>query len=145
MKKNDYLANILLAALVALTALGFALAKLFYPMVVLPAWNIPNLVILCTAALVAAESLAPGRKSVWWLSALLAAVSFGLLPAAAGVTAWAQSWKLLLAGGLVFLGCSGLLRSAVDRLSSGPAGRLAPVSVGLTICLLGQIFSGMFL
>ena len=52
MRKNDYLVNILLAAVLALTVLGFLLARTLFPTVVLPAWNIPNLVIVCTAALV---------------------------------------------------------------------------------------------
>ena len=145
MRKNDYLVNILLAAVLALTVLGFLLARTLFPTVVLPAWNIPNLVIVCTAALVAAAYLNPGARYSWWLSALLAGVTITVLPAAAGVVESGMLWKLAVAGTLTYLGCERMLHSVLDRLSSGPAGRLAPLSAGLTLCLLGQIFSGMFL
>ena len=145
MRKNDYLANILLAAVLALTVLGFLLARTLFPTVVLPAWNIPNLIIVCMAALVAAAYLNPGARYSWWLSALLAGVTVTALPAVAGLVETAMLWKLAVAGTLVYLGCERIFCSVTDRLSSGPAGKLAILSAGLTMCLLGQIFSGMFL
>ena len=145
MKKNDYLVNILLAVILALVVLGFLITKLILPMAALPAWNIPHLIILSVLALVAAEYLHPGAGYSWILADLLGGLTLALLPFAAGMIPPDRVVKLLIAGILVFLGCERMFRSVMDRLSSGPAGKLAPVSAGLTMCLLGQIFSGIFL
>ena len=145
MRKNEYLVNILLAGLTALAVLGTIIARIVCPSVVLPGWNIPNLIILCVAALVAGEYLNPKAEYCWIQSALLAGLTLALFPFITGVVAAEQIWKLLAAGILVYLGCERMFHYIVDRLASGPAGKLAPLSAGLTMCLMGQIFSGMFL
>lgn len=145
MRKNPYLINILLAVLMTAVVVGILIARLILPMVILPAWNIPNLIILCVLALVAGEYLGSEDWGSWILSALLAGLTLALLPFAAGLVSAEGFWKLLLCGILVFMGCERMFVSIMDRLHSGPAGKLAPVSAGLTMCLLGQIFCGIFL
>ena len=81
----------------------------------------------------------------WPLSALLAGITLALIPYAAGLISPARLWKLLVSGILVYLCCERMFHSILNRLSSGPAGKLAPVSAGFTMCLLGQILSGIFL
>ena len=145
MRKNPYLINILLALLMTAAVLGILIARLVLPMVILPAWNIPNLIILCVLALVIGEYLGSEARGCWVLSALLAGLTIALLPFAAGLIPAGDALKLLVSGILVFMGCERMFTSIMDRLHSGPAGKLAPVSAGLTMCLMGQIFCGMFL
>ena len=145
MRKNPYLINILLAGILAAVSLGFLIARLVLPMVVLPAWNLPNLIILCVLALVADAYLAEGDQGCWAVKAVLAGITIALLPVAAGLVQASEIWTLLIAGILVFLGCERMFHSILDRLSSGPAGKLAPVSAGLTMCLMGQIFCAIFI
>ena len=145
MRKNPYLINILLAGILAAISLGFLIARLVLPMVVLPAWNLPNLIILCMLALVADAYLSENVQGCWVLKGILAGITIALLPVAAGLIPASEGWTLLIAGTLVFMGCERMFHFAVDRLRSGPAGKLAPLSAGLTMCLMGQIFCGMVL
>ena len=145
MRKNEYLVNILLGAVMAVVMLWCMVAKLIWPVAVMPARNIPNLMIACTIALVLAQYLNPGAAYNWLCAAFLAGLTLGLFPFVAGVAEVEEIWKLVLVGGLVFLGCERMFHSVMDRLSSGPAGKLAPLSVGLVMVVMSQIFAGMIL
>ena len=145
MRKNAYLVNILLAVFTAAVVLGTMIARAILPTVVVPGWNIPNLVILSVAALVAAEYLNPGAQYCWILSGLLGGLTIALFPFITGIVDAELTWKLILGGLLTYVACERCFQSILDRLSSGPAKKLAPLSVGLTMCLVGQIFSGIFL
>ena len=143
MRKNDYLVNILLGAVISLVMVGTLIVRVIWPVAIVPARNIPNLIIGSVAALVLAQYLNPKAEYNWFCAALLAGVTIGLIPFVAGVADVEEIWKLVLVGALVFLGCERMFHSAMDRLVSGPSGKLAPLSVGLVMCFLGQIFAGM--
>ena len=145
MRKNEYLVNILLGAVMGIVMVSFLVARLIWPVAILPARNIPNLMIASTIALVLAWYLNPGASCNWLCSALLAGLTICLFPFVAGVAEVEEVWKLVLIGGLVFLGCERMFHSMMDRLSSGPAGKLAPLSVGLVMVVMSQIFAGMIL
>ena len=84
-----------------------------------------------------------GRLDV--LTALLAAITFGLLPYVAGFATLHQTWKLALIGGVVFALVTWLFTEMQERLSSGPAAKLAPVFSALGLYLAFQCFSGILL
>ena len=145
MRKNEYLVNILLAVIMALMMVGFLVARTVYPILLLPARSIPNLIIACVMALVAAEYLNPGAKYNWFCSAILAGLTLGLFPFVAGIAEVEEIWLLVLTGTASFLFTERMFTSILDRIASGPRARLAPLSAGLVICLIGQIFAGMIL
>ena len=145
MKKNDYLVNILLAVVMTAVMLVCVIARAFAPATILPARNLPNLMIACVLALVAAQYLNPGARYNWFAAGILGGVTLGLFPFVAGVAEIEEIWLLVLMGTLVFMGTERIFHSAMDRLASGPAGKLAPLSVGIVLCMVSQIFAAMIL
>lgn len=143
MKKSPYFCNILLAAVVGTAMLILMLCSSFQPAVVLPVLNIPNLLTLSVIALVLEDYLVPDSRRRRIPAGLLAAVTFGLLPWAAGVVPVQEVWKLTLVGGLLFSIADGLFRSMTEWLRSGPAGKPAAAVTGLVLILAGQCFAGI--
>lgn len=145
MKNKTYFLNCLLTLILGAVLAAAVLVRTFAPAVIIPALNIPNLVLLSLAALVADHYLAPGAKRCYGCIGLLSALAFGLLPWAACFTAGWEAVKLGLAGGIVFTACTWLYSSIQDRLSSGPASKLAPVLSALGLYLAAQCFAGIWL
>ena len=146
MRKNAYLGNILLAAVMAIAMLATVLCRVFAPAAVLPVLNIPNLLALCVIALVLEYYLAqPSQAPCLVCAALLAAAVFGLLPLAAGLVALRDIWLTALLGGVIYAAAKWLFESVAQRLSSGPAGKLAAAVTGMGMILAGQAFAGMLL
>ena len=146
MRKNAYLGNILLAAVTAIAMLVLVLFRTFAPFVVCPVLNIPNLLVLCVIALVLEYYLAPaGASSCRICGMLLAAVTFGALPMAAGVITVDTLWLVALLGGVVYGAAKWLFDSIAERLNSGPAGKAAALFTGVGMILAGQAFAGMIL
>lgn len=146
MRKNIYLGNILLAAVTAIAMLAAVLCKTFAPAAVLPVLNIPNLLALCVIALVLEHYLArPSKAPCLVCAALLAAATFALLPLAAGLVAMDGIFLTALLGGVIYAAAKWLFDSVAQRLSSGPAGKLAAAVTGIGMVLAGQAFAGMIL
>ncbi|MDD6200047.1 MAG: hypothetical protein PUB93_02125 [Firmicutes bacterium] len=145
MKQNTYLLNTLLAAIVGLVLLACVLIGTFLPGVILPELNIPAMTLLSLAALLLDYYLAPGAKRLYPWIFLFSAVTFGLLPLAAGMTAAAECWKPALAGGVVFTVVTWLFTSMVSRITSGTQAKAAPVLSALGIYLAVQGLVGIFL
>ena len=146
MRKNAYLGNILLAAVMAIAMLATVLCRVFAPAAVLPVLNIPNLLALCVIALVPEYYLAqPSEAPCLVCAALLAVAVFGLLPLAAGLVALRDIWLTALLGGVIYAAAKWLFESVAQRLSSGPAGKLAAAVTGMGLILAGQAFAGMLL
>ena len=145
MKKNEYLLNVLLAAVVSVIMLACIACRTFQPAVVLPALNIPNIIIASVIALVLNRYLNPGCRGCWPCAGVLAGITFGLFPFVAGTAEVEEIWKLVLAGGIAFTVTERIFTSSVDRMESSPAGKLAPLSIGLVLVLIGQVFAGMIL
>ena len=145
MKKQSGMLNILLCAVVALTMLVYMLCRTFQPAVVLPPLNIPNLLILSVLALILNAYIAPQAEYCWIQADILAAITFGILPWVAGeIPAW-QIWQLALAGGVIFAIAERIFSSLMQRIASGPKGKLAILATGLGLMLAGQCFAGMLL
>lgn len=144
MKKNTYLLNTLLAVLLTAALAVIVLIRTFQPAVNLPWLNVPNLVLLSLVALVLDHFLAPEAKRCYICVPVFSAVTFGLLPFAAGLVSVAQIWKLALVGGAVFTAVTWLFSSMTDRMSTGKTSKLAAIAGALGIYLAFQCFSGMF-
>ena len=140
MQKN-YTLNILLAAVVGLASLAALLCRVFLPAAILPVVSLP-----AVAALVLECYLTkPIPQRDWGVTGLLGALTFGLLPFGAGLTAGGEAVRLAVVGGTAFLVLTFLFTTLRERLVSGRAGRLAPLVTGGVLFLACQCFIGMVL
>ena len=141
---NRYFRNIALTGVVGLALAVCVVIRTMAPMAVLPALDIPNMVLLTLAALVLGHYCkASGKISV--PAVIFAGLTFGLLPLAAGFAAGMDAAKLGLVGCVVYAVTALLLDSIQDRLSSGPAAKAAPLFSAVGLYLAAQCFSGICL
>ena len=87
---------------------------------------------------------APGAKRCYICIPVFSALSFGLLGWAAGLVSPVDALILGIAGAVIFTALTWVFTSMVDRISSGPAAKAAPVvsAAGLYLaiqCLMGMI------
>lgn len=143
MKKQTYLLNTLLAAILGIVLLAAVLVRTFIPIVIIPPLDIPNMVLLSLAALLADHYLAPNAPRCYICIPLLSALTFGLLPWAACFVGLAAAAKLAVVGGAVFTAATWLFTSILDRISSGPARKAAPMVSALCLYLAFQGFAGL--
>ena len=145
MKKNTYTLNILLTGLLTLVLLAMILVRTLLPRIILPQATIPNLVLLSLVALVLDHYVAPGAKRCYICIPVFAAITFGLLPFAACFVGALEALKLAVVGAVVFTLVTWLYSTIQDRLSSGPAAKLAPIFSAMGLYLAFQAFAGMIL
>ena len=144
MNKKTYILNTLLAAALGLALLTCQLVRTFAPLVIIPALDVPNLVLLSLIVLVLDHYLAPKADRCYICIPVFAALTFGLLPWAAGFATGAEGLMLALLGGVAFTAITLLYTSIQDRISSGPAAKAAPVLSALGLYLACQVLMGMF-
>ena len=145
MKNKTYFLNTILAAVLGLILLGAVMVRTFLPLVIIPEWSIPSMVLVSLAALLAHHYIAPGAKRCYICIPVFAAVTFGLLPWAAGFSIPLEALTTGVLGGAVFTLTTLLYTSIQDRLSSGPAAKAAPVLSALGLYLAVQCFAGILL
>ena len=143
MKNKTYTLNTVLCAVLGAVLLTMVLLRAFAPNLILAVFDIPTLTAISLAALVLDLYLARGAKRCYICIPLFAALTFGILPLAAGLVAPANALGLALTGAAVFTLCTYAYTSIQDRLSSGPAARLAPFMSALGIWLAVQAFAGI--
>lgn len=145
MKNNTLFLNAILAVILGAVSLGACLVRVFAPVVILREPQIPELVLLSLLALLADHYRKPdtGRDYLWIF--VLAAVSFGILPWAAGFVSGMQILKLALCGGVVFTAVTWLFTSMQERMRSGSGCALTPVVCALCLYLAAQCFAGIIL
>ena len=143
MKKQTYLLNTLLAVVLGVALLVAVLVRTFAPAALIPGLDIPNMVLVSAAALLLEHYLTGGSKGGYLGVFLLSALAFGLLPLAAFFAQPLEAVKLAVAGGCVFTLTAWAFRSLQDRLSSGPAAKIAPVMGALGLYLASQCFAGL--
>lgn len=140
MEKKTYTLNTLLAVVLGLTLLVAVLVRTFAPRMILPHLDVPNMVFLSLATLLADHYLAPGAKRCYICIPVFSAVTFGLLPFAACFVGAGEALKLGLLGGLVFTATTWLFSSMTDRISTGPAAKAAPLVSAIGLYLAVQCF-----
>ena len=142
--KKTYVLNSILAGVVAAALLALVIARAICPVLVFPGLGIPNPVLLSLIALVLNHYVMKGSPRCYICIPVLSALTFGLLPWAAGFTTPMEALKLAVLGGVVFTATTWLYSSAQDRLSSGPAAKAAPVLAALGLYLAVQGLMGIF-
>lgn len=145
MRKNHCFRNIALTALLGIALAVCAVIRAFAPFAVLPRLDIPNMVLLSLGALVLDHYLAGGYQKITVFTPIGAALSFALLPWAAGAAYGTEVLKLGLVGAVTFTVTAWLFASLQDRLSSGPAAKAAPIFSALGLYLASQCMMGMIL
>jgi hypothetical protein len=143
MKDRAYFLNTALAAVTGVALLVCVIIRAFSPLWVLPRLDIPNMVLLSLVALLADHYFAAGSKRCWLCILPLAALTFGLLPFAAGFAAGCESLKLGLVGCAAFGATAWLFDSVRERLSSGPVAKAAPILSAFGLYLAAQCFAGI--
>lgn len=143
--KKTYVLNTLLAVVVFAAAAACVLVRAFAPNIILPSLNVPNMVLLSLVALVLDHYLAKGAERCWICVPVLSAVTFGLLPWAAGFAGAVEALILAVAGGIVFSVTTLLFTTMADRMASGPAKKLAPIVSAAALWLGAQCLTGIFL
>lgn len=140
--QEKYTLNTALAAVVGLGCLAAVLYRVFLSAAVLPAVGLPAAAACSLLALAAEAYLSKGvPRRNWGLTLLLGALTFGLLPWAAGT----EAVRFAVVGGAAFGALTFLFTSLRERLASGPSGRLAPLVTAGILFLACQCFAGMLL
>ena len=143
--QEKYTLNTALAAVVGLGCLAAVLYRVFLSAAVLPAVGLPAAAACSLLALAAEAYLSKGvPRRNWGLTLLLGALTFGLLPWAAGLTAGTEAVRFAVVGGAAFGALTFLFTSLRERLASGPAGGGAPgappgLFLRACLCLAGWL------
>ena len=145
MKNRNYTSNVALRVVLGVFLLICVLIRTFNPMAVLPKLDVPTVVALSLVALLAAHYLSKANEACDVISLVLAALSFGLLPYVSGFATVEAALKLALVGAIVFFVAAWLFDEMMERLSSGPAAKAAPVLSALGRSLAAQCFAGIIL
>ena len=145
MKKNTYILNTLLALVVCAALLIAVIVRTVSPAVIIPVWNIPNLVLISLLTLLLDHYISPNTKRCYICIPVFAAITFSLLTWVSGFIAGTDVWKIALVGSIVFTATTWLFTSIQDRLSSGPAAKAAPILSAFALYLAVQGFMNIFL
>ena len=143
MKNKTYTLSTVLTAVLAAVLAVMVILRAVSPQLILMQFDIVSITGICLIALVLDHYVAPGAKRCWICIPVFAALSFGILPVAAGMVALKGALGLALSGCVIFTLCTFVFTSILDRLSSGPAARLAPVMSALCIWLAVQAFANI--
>ena len=140
---KKYTLNTLLPVVLGAYLLGTVIVRTFWPRMILPVLDIPMLAAISLVTLLLDHYLAPGAERCYICIPVFAAVTFGLMGFAALLGLMAAA-ELALKGTIVFTAATWLFTSMVNRMSTGPAAKAAPVISALGLYLAVQCFMGMF-
>ena len=143
MKERTYYLNAILAAVLGVALIICVLVRTFLPNMILPRLDIPTMVLISLVALLLEHYLVPGGKRCYICIPVFSALTFGLLPYCGAFVTAGEAVKLGILGCVVFTAVTWLFTSMADRLSTGPAAKLAPVVSALGLYLASQCFMGL--
>ena len=143
MKNKTYTLNTVLTAVLAAVLAVMVVLRAMSPQLILMQFDIVSITGISLIALVLDHYLAKGAKRCYICIPVFAALSFGILPFAAGMVALKYVLGLAASGAVIFTLCTFAFTSIQDRLSSGPAARLAPIMSAFGIWLAVQAFAGI--
>ena len=143
MKNKTYTLSAVLSVVLGAVLLAMVIVRAYAPNIILPVFDIPTITGISLVALVLDHYLAKGAKRCWICIPVFAALSFSVLPMVAGLVPVADLKGLMVNGCVIFTVTTWVFTSIQDRLSSGPAAKLAPVMSALGIWLAVQAFAGI--
>ena len=145
MKKNKYILNAALAAVLFVVLAAVIILRTVIPAVVLPPLDIPGMVLISVAALLIDRYAAKNAPRCYICIPLFAFITFGLMTYAAGYAGGMDALKIAVVGCAVFTVTTFLYTSISERLASGPASPLAPVMSAFGLYLAAQCFAGIII
>lgn len=143
MEKKSMDLNVLLAVVLGAGLLVGMVMKAVQPKIVLADLEIPSMAALVLIALLMEYFTKGTQKRAWGLQILLAAVTFGVLPMAAGLLV--PVVKTALCGAAVFGILTWMFDFAADRIQVTVDCRYAMVPTAFVLYLACQCFMGMIL
>lgn len=143
MKQRTYLLNMLLAGVTCAACVAVVLVDTFAPSVLLPHIGLPAMVLLTVVSLAVEHYIGAPEKRDWIGSAILAGLTFSILPVCAGFHGGLSFLKLFLCGTAVFAVTTVLYTSMGRRMASGPKANAAPAVNALLLFLAAQFFQGI--
>lgn len=144
--KNTYRLNTFLAVVTELVLLWYLVLDAFAPAAILPPLDVMLISGISLVALVLEHYSGPRAETRSWpVVAVLNAVTFALLPLAAGLLTGQDLIRFALVGCLVCTVLTFLFTSICDRLTSGSAGKAAPLLCAGVLFLAVQGCSGLWL
>lgn len=142
MKK--YMLNTLLAGVFTAALLVMVIARAICPILVMPGFDVPNLVLISLIALLLDHYLVKDAPRCYICIPVFAFLTIALLPLAAGFIQPFEVLGIGIKGCITFTVTTWLFTSMADRISTGPQAKLAPIMSALGLYLASQIFMGMF-
>lgn len=143
MEKKSLVLNGLLAATLGAGLLVGMIWKAFVPNVVLADLEIPSMAALVLIALLIEYFVAGTQKRQWAVQIILAAVTFAVLPWAAGLSN--AGVGVTLCGTVVFAALTWIFDSAAERVSVTADCKYAMIPTAFVMYLACQCFMGMIL
>ncbi len=142
MKKHDLL-GIMLAGCTGFTLLIAIIIKNFFPRIILPKFDSIAVIALSLFALLIDYYFCGCSRRDFRLIPLYSALIFGLFPFASGFTSPIEALILSAIGAVLFTLITYLFDSMTDRLSSGPAEKIAPLISAFGLFLASQCLMGI--
>lgn len=143
MKNRTTILNSVLAAVLGVVLLVSVLVKTNCPHFILPEINIPYMAAVSLTALVLTHFVRT-EEGCPVCQAVLAAVTFAVLPFAAGL-ATAAVWKLALCGGIVFAVLNAAFSGMVKRMELADTHKCAVIPAAFGLYLACQCFTNIIL
>lgn len=145
MNQKKYTLNTLLAAVTGAFLLWTVIARTFFPAMILPEANIPNLVLISLVALVLDHYLVPDAPRCYICIPAFSAITFGLFSFVSAYATLGEAFKLAVAGGIVFTATTWVFSAIQERLASGPAAKASAFFSAVSLYMAAQCFVGIFL
>ena len=143
MEKKSFVLNILLAAVLGAGLLVGIVWSAFQPNVVLSNLDIPAMAALVLIALLIEYLWKGTEKRAWAVQIVLAAVTFAVLPFAAGYVG--AGIKVTVCGTILFFVLTWLFDSMAERMSVTCDRKCAMIPTAFVMYLACQCFMGMIL
>lgn len=143
MEKKSFVLNVLLAVVLGAGLLVGVVWSAFQPNVVLSNLDIPAMAALVLIALLIEYLWKGTEKRAWAVQIVLAAVTFAVLPFAAGYVG--AGIKVTVCGTILFVVLTWLFDSMAERMSVTCDCKFAMIPTAFVMYLACQCFMGMIL
>ena len=143
MEKKNFVLNVLLAVVLGAGLLVGMVWKAFQPNVVLADLELPAIAALVLIALVIEYLWKGTQKRAWAVQIVLAAITFAVIPFAAGYAG--TGIGLLLCGTVMFTALTWIFDSVAERLDVTCDCKCAMIPTAFVMYLACQCFMGMIL
>ena len=141
MEKKSFVLNGLLAAVLGAGLLVGMIWRVFVPNVVLADLNIPSMAAIVLITLLIEYFVKGTQKRAWAVQIILAAVTFAVLPFAAGLAS--AGVKVTILGTVVFAALTWIFDSVAERMTITADCKYVMIPTAFVMYLACQCFMGM--